>query len=152
VRVRTATRHDLDAFRRLALTAAGETPLNFPPPVPSPVVKRCLLASTILVAEDGDGRLLGYAIAERRTDHVVLTCAVADPKREASAAIASLVAAMRRAIPTLPCATQITLGDVAREQVLEAEGFVPGEVEPLERHGFEVITRRWWAEALAPEP
>jgi hypothetical protein len=151
VRVRTGTKDDLSGFSRIALTPTGQTSLSFAPQLPSAVLKRCLLAGTVLVVEGDDGQILGYAAAQHNADHAVLTWAVADVGVGASAVVAMLIAASREAMPAVPCTTQIMLGDIERERVLEAGGFVPGEVEPLEHNGLDIFTRRWWAEALRQE-
>lgn len=141
----------MDGFGRIGLKAARTTPPGFHPPQPSPnVLKRCLLAGTVVVAEGDDGVVVGYAVCERRSDHAVLVTTMVEGSRHATAVIRRLVDACRALAPQLPFSAVIVLGDAARERVLETVGFVPGEVEPHRRNGLVVVTRRWWAEALEP--
>ncbi len=106
-------------------------------------LRRRLLSSRILLAKEAS-RVLGFAEAVVKDDHICLTGLAVDPERRRAGVGAGLLTAVRELAPSLPVSADVVLGCLAVESYLEAQGFAPGEVLHTNLFGEQAVERRWW--------
>ncbi len=159
MRVRPAQRGDLLAIGRVADAAHWQTyqALLGPGAITELIqrsyspsaLKRKLLSGGVLVAEENDGEVIGFAHARNAGDHVELAAISTDPRYRRRGAAGALVEAVRASAPNLPLYADVLLGNLEAERFYEAMGFAPGEVIQRRVETEQVVSRRWWA---APMP
>ncbi len=159
MKVRHATRGDLLAIGRVADAAHWETYQSLLGPGAisemirrdySPAnLKRRLLSGGVLVAEESDGHVVGFADATFIGDHIELTAISTEPSHRRRGIAGKLVEEVRASAPQLPVCADVLLGNLDAERFYEALGFVPGEVIQQRLETEPVVVRRWWCSPVS---
>lgn len=154
MRIRKATRRDLTEIGRVADAAywASYGALIGPAAIEELIrsesspssLKRRLLSGGVLVAEDVEGRVIGFADSGVVEDHVELFAITTDPEHRRRGVGCALVRAVRDGRPDLPICADVMLGNLEAEGFYESMGFAPGEVIQRRLKAEPVVARRWW--------